>query len=96
MDLANFSGLDALPQTNGEHHQSIKAKLNPKQVDLFEALADGHFHDKEEIRESLGHKKNSTWRNLCASLVNDKIAEYPTKDSIQLTKYMFPFEARPE
>ena len=51
---------------------------------------------QEELRESLGMKKNSTWRNMVARFVNSyKIAYYPEPKTIRMTKKMFPVVPRP-
>lgn len=95
-DTSSFGNIK-IATTNEEKHNMIKEELtSDKQRQLFDALADGHIYNKEELRVSLGYGKNSTWRNLIASLVKVKVAEYPSQKTIQLTKSMFPIVPRPE
>ena len=79
MDAADTSEFDNI---------KVATTNDDKQRSLFDALADGHIHDKEELREALGLPKNQ--------LVKIKVAWYPDSKSIQLTKAMFPVIPRPE
>lgn len=98
MDKADTSAFDHIkvPTTNQEKHDIIREELNKKQREVFDALIDGYSKNKEDLRDQLSMEKNSTWRNLLASLVKIKVAEYPTKTTIRLTKDMFPVVDRPE
>lgn len=68
--------------------------MTNKEIELFGAIGNGRVYTKDEIVEKLGMKKNSTFRNLLAGLKKKKVIE--SKDSVQLTKEMFPFEPRPD
>lgn len=98
MDEADTSAFDhiKIPTTNQEKHDIMRTELKGKQILVFDAIIDGHTKNKEELRLQLGLEKNSTWRNLLASLVKINVAEYPDKLSIRLTKDMFPVVPRPE
>lgn len=97
MDQADLSAVAERPKTNEEHHEKIKTsrKLKPKEVDLFDALSDGRVHSKEDIRNALGVKGESTFRKLTGALKKHGILEYHGK-SIQLTTAMFPLAPRSE
>jgi superfamily II helicase len=94
-DTSSFDDIE-IPTTNAEKHASVKADLSANQVRLFDAISDGRSHQKELVRKQLEMPNNSTWRKLLASLKTINVAEYPDKDTIRLTKDMFPIVPRPE
>lgn len=93
MENADIDHVD-IPTTNEEHHNTVKADLKPKEVDLFNEIKDGHIHSKKDVIKALGMQNNSTWRKLVAALANKNILEH-SKDDLQLTKEMFPIVPRP-
>lgn len=103
MDRADRSAFDSItiPTTNEEKHERVKEEIltSENQRRVFDALADGHIHIKEDVRQELGMPNNSTWRKLLASLVKINVAEYPDglkSTTIRLTSAMFPIVPRPE
>jgi len=101
MEEADLSEVDVatIPTTNKDYQENIKVqlKLTSKELEVFDAMANGRVYTKDQIMIAIDGKKNSTFRNLLAGLKKKNIIEPAAeKDSFQLHKDMFPFEARPE
>jgi len=83
--------------TNAEVHAFFKGDLKGKQVRMFEFLADGKEHDKEDVAKGLDYSKDKTqkvFQNLLCEMKNKaQLIDYPTKDTVRLRQDIcFPFK----
>ena len=82
--------------TNEEYFAHVKDnyELKPKEIELFDLLADGKVHTKGEVSGALGMKLNSTFANLLTGMKKKKIIKYNSK-TIEMEEAMFKF-GKPE
>jgi len=82
-----------VPKTNAEIHERTKSKLKGKEILLFEMLADGNVRDRNEVAQALGYEnmKTKAFLNVVGKLSGQGIAEYPDKQSVQLSDKCFRF-----
>ncbi|CAB9498670.1 expressed unknown protein [Seminavis robusta] len=92
--LEHVGDLASAGSSNEEVHERIKNDLKGKQVTLFDLLADGEVHEKDDIAEKLGYENRSVkaFANLIGAVKGKGIVIYPTPATIQLDKERcFPF-----
>ena len=79
--------------TNEQHHEQIKEKLKGKKaVQIFEYLADGKEHEKQDIMEAVKCTNPKTFAPLLSrELKKPGYIVYPSKTTVQLSDLCFPF-----
>ena len=91
--LAHVGDLAQRPSSNAEHQANMIRTLGkPKQVKMFELLANGGTRDKDEVARILGydHAKVKAFQNLIGEMRNQKkMVEYPDKKTVRLTDACF-------
>ena len=88
----------SVPTSNTQYHKQTKQhfKLKPKTCAIFDLLADGRKHTRQEIADCLcDGKTNSTFRNAVAPLNKHKLMERDG-NSFWLVDKMFPIVTRSE
>lgn len=91
------------PKDNFEVHSRIKTLLKPKQVEIFDKLADGRVHERHVLADSVGYKNMASkgFANSIGKMSSLGILHYPTdsndkrKKLVQLTDMCFPFSPSP-
>jgi Mn-dependent DtxR family transcriptional regulator len=74
-----------------EYHEKIKAELKGKSRAIFEYLADGKVHDKQDVMEAVDCTNPKTFNPLLSRELKKKgLIHYPEKGKIQLTDECFP------
>jgi len=90
--LAMVGDLPDMPTSNEEHHEEIKKKLKGKGRLIFEYLADGKAHKKEDVMDAVDCTNPKTFAPLLSrELKKPGYIHYPEKGKVQLTDDCFPF-----
>jgi len=72
---------------NSSVHDDIKKnylKNGATKVRLFDALADGASHDKNEIMKAIGYENKASFAVLLSNIKKLGIVEYPDRQSVRL------------
>jgi len=81
------------PTSNEAIHDEIKQKYlkKGKMCQVFDILADGRAHSKQDVAERIG-AKSKNMANILADMKKIGIVEYPDSKQVQLaTEMCFPF-----
>jgi len=90
--LKNAGPSHDAPTSNADVHENIKNKLKGKARLIFEHLADGQVHDKEDVMEAIDCTNPKTFGPLLSrELASKGYVEYPSKGKMRLTDECFPF-----
>ena len=87
------------PKDNGEVQARLKAFLCPKQVQIFDVLADGKAHLREDVSTAVGYSNPASkgYANSVGKMSSLGIVCYPPDNAnpkrkwVQLTDMCFPF-----
>ena len=87
------------PKDNGEVQARLKALLCPKQVQIFDVLADGKAHLREDVSTAVGYSNPGSkgYKNSVGKMSSLGIVCYPPDNAnpkrkwVQLTDMCFPF-----
>ena len=87
------------PKDNGEVQARLKALLRPKQVEIFDFLADGKAHLREDVAAAVGYSNPASkgYVNSVGKMSSLGIVCYPNDNAnpkrkwVQLTDMCFPF-----
>ena len=87
------------PKDNGEVQARLKALLRPKQVEIFNFLADGKAHLREDVAAAVGYTNAASkgYKNSVGKMTSLGIVRYPKDNAnpkrkwVQLTDMCFPF-----
>ena len=78
------------PTNNIEHHKNIKSNLNPKQIEIFDVLADGKVHIRREVASQLGHPSHKGhFQNLLSGMKTLGVVSYPSSKEMELSEMCF-------
>ena len=78
--------------SNAEHHESIRNKLKGKARQIFDLLADGKAHHKDDIMVAVNCTNPKTFAPLMSrELKKHGYIEYPSNGMVQLSNVCFPF-----
>lgn len=83
-----------LVTTNAQVHEQIRDSLNGKPLEIFNLLADGKEHRKEDIMKAIKCTNKSTFAPLMSrTLAKEGYVEYPTSKTVRLKQSKcFPFQ----
>ena len=83
-----------IPSNNRGVQAYLKEKfLTGKHARLFDIMCDGRIHNRRVLGASVGINNKATLASTFSRMVQTNLAEYPDKDSIQLTSICFPYDA---
>ena len=83
---------DDIATSNEEVHEGIKKDLKGKPRQIFEILADGKVHNKEDIMKQINCTNKATFAPLLSRELKKKgLIQYPSKGTVQLSDMCFPF-----
>jgi hypothetical protein len=83
---------EAVPTSNEERLESIKQKLRGKPRRIFEYLADGKVHDKEDVMNAVDCTNPKTFGPMVSrELRKPGYIDFPSKRTMQLSDECFLF-----
>jgi len=80
--------------STAEVHQRLKSHLKPVEVRVFDYLADGKAHSKEDMAEALGYDsaKQPGYVKVLGKMKSIGFVEYPDSTTARLADLAFPSE----
>lgn len=88
------------PKNNCEVHERIKQLLKPKMKEMFDALADGGVHNREDVAQRMGYtnQMSSGFAKAVSMMKSLGLLDYPKNEvdpkvkMVKLTDIAFPFQ----